>query len=78
MKGELVIVKDAVGRPLLRRVWDATAEVVFVASQRCFDDLLAGKVAATPIGFPRGDVYSAPDGKVPKKLDWRCLRPWKG
>ena len=44
------------GKIFDRIVWDEDSEVVYLCSQRCFDQLSAGDESIRPVGFPRADV----------------------
>ena len=58
MRGEKVFVRDAWGKPLIRRVWDATRTVVFICNEERFRQLLKDyEGVMPPIGFPVENVY---------------------
>lgn len=57
MRGDLVVVKEFGGRPLIRRVWDSNDEVVYVCSEERYNFLLSGEDDRYPIGFPREYVF---------------------
>lgn len=86
MKGEFVIVQEFGGRPLIRRVWDATSEAVFVCSEERFNALSSGENTQYPIGFPRENVYEYDASKAVMlgslwQVDpgiWQSMTPWKG
>lgn len=81
MRGETVIVRAYGNEPLLRKVWDADNEVVFICSDENFDALTAGRPALNPVGFHRQNVFHY-DPKVfaalvKKPMDlsmWKRLR----
>src|SRR5438876_3401727 len=57
MKGEAVVVRAFQGEPLICRVWEATAEKVYVCSEDNFAQLSAGDEGRSPVGVPREDVF---------------------
>lgn len=86
MRGDVVIVQEYGGRPLIRRVWDATDKAVFVCSEERYNALLSGEDEQHPIGFPREYVYEYDDSKAVTlgslwKVDpsvWQSLAHWEG
>jgi ribosomal protein S19E (S16A) len=44
------------GKIIDRLVWEELQDVVYLCTQRCFDQLSAGDESIRPIGFPRGDI----------------------
>jgi hypothetical protein len=73
-RGERVVVRAWGGVYLLRRVWAAYPWAVEVTGDDEFEARERGEVAATPIPFPREDVFLADpelvraltNGDVPK------------
>ena len=57
MQGDTVVIREFGGRPLIRRVWAANDDVVFVCSEERYKHLLAGEDDRYPVGFPREYVY---------------------
>lgn len=59
MRGELVICKDALGRPLVRRVWEVVNKYcVTICNPNRYDLLVkAYDTQLPPLGWPREDVY---------------------
>jgi hypothetical protein len=58
MKGETIIVRAFRGRPLLRRVWEATPEVAYICTEERFQSLWRGEPDYPPSPFPRRDVFN--------------------
>lgn len=78
MKNELVLVRDAEGKPLVRHVFDANERVVFVASDRALELIQAGDPNIYAVGFSRDCVFQY-TGKPPEEpVQWGKLKPWKG
>jgi hypothetical protein len=57
IRGDIVIVQEQGGSPLVRRVWDANDQAVFVCSEERYNDLLNEKDNRYPMGFPREYVF---------------------
>ena len=57
LKGRVVLVKAMGGIPRVRRLWDLGKRVAYVCSEEQYRRLHSGLLAASPIGFPKGDVY---------------------
>jgi hypothetical protein len=79
MRGEFVLVRAFGGKPLKRRVWDVGVGVVYITSDEQFQNLISGKRAVTPIGFPAEDVFTDLKSHFPddSKIDWSKLIPWR-
>jgi len=75
MKRELVVVRDAEGKPVLLRVCEVRAGVVFVASDSALERIDAGDPNIHPVGFRRECVFNY-DGPLPPKIDWQKMKPW--
>lgn len=77
MDRKLLIIRDFMGRYLVRKVWDATKEKVYVTSESGPSEGLQ------PIGFPREDAFEF-DEQAAKAIeagmswDWERLQPWRG
>lgn len=84
MAGEKVIVRDAAGRVLLRRVWKANERKVYITTEEIYADLTSGRPAPYPVGFPREDVFAfsastqaaVEEGSRPTPAFWKSLRQW--
>ena len=57
MKGDKVIVRAFRNKPLVRRVWEVTSDVIFICSEENYNALSSGNEGLLPVGFPREDVY---------------------
>lgn len=58
MRGEFVIVRDAWGKPNVRRVWEADVTHVYICTDERFQRLSKDYGSDfPPTGFPRGDVF---------------------
>jgi len=55
-RGDPVLAKTARGDWVARRVWNDAADVVYVCSERLFQDLSRGCSILWPIGFPKADI----------------------
>lgn len=82
MRGKLVIVRNFRGDALVRRVWDADANAVYITDDQQFTRLVAGHEALLPVGFPREDVFECDPGVAEPmskgSIDWTRLEPYKG
>lgn len=79
MRGEIVLVRAFGGKPLKRRVWDVGVGVVYITNDEQFQNLLAGRRAVKPIGFPREDVFKDIQNQFLDHgtIDWSKLVPWQ-
>jgi len=57
-KGTMVSVRLFDGSVVKRVVWDKIEKAVFLCSERCYQWLLEGSDAPTPIGFPLSDIVN--------------------
>ncbi|MCH7922482.1 MAG: hypothetical protein IH975_05550 [Nitrospinae bacterium] len=58
MQGKRVIVRDFIGRPLERIIWEVAKGAVFITNDEQFKKLIKGaEDALLPIGFPPEDVF---------------------
>ncbi len=75
IEGALVVVKTANGVPVLLRVWEIGERVIYCCSNRQYEALIQGNNAAPPIGFPKRDVFLAPEQSIikNKNVDWDHL-----
>ena len=72
--GETVLLRDAAGRLLIRKVWMEDAEKVYISAEP----------GLFPVGFPREDAFapdpsalgSIADGSRPEPAFWEALTPW--
>lgn len=55
-RGKAVKARAYGGREIERLVWEETADVVYLCTKRCFDQLSAGDGSIRPVGFPREDI----------------------
>lgn len=84
MRGEMVVVRAFGNEPLVRRVWKATPEAVFICDEENYQRLIAGKEGYWPVGFPKKDVFCYDATLVDKLIDnyesdlslWDDLTPW--
>jgi len=76
MNGQLVVVKDVAGLPLLRKVCYAAGNVVFVTSERAFELIKNGESGLSPIGFRPENVFVYDGRPLTEKMDWKSLRTW--
>lgn len=67
MRGDIVIVRAHKNEPLARRVWEVTAQAVFICSEENFQVLSAEEPGLWPVGFKREDVFCY-DGDILNKL----------
>lgn len=81
MKGQMVIIRSFGDKPLIRRVWDTSENLVYITNDKQFQLLIEGKKAIEPIGFPREDIFQY-DPEIAKSLnkgcDWNKLKSWNG
>ena len=84
MQGEKVIVRAFGGEPLIRLIWEAGPEVVYICTEEGYKKLLAREVWI-PVGFPREDVFSYDPTLVNELLErrphetsvWERLTIWR-
>ncbi|MDE3113826.1 MAG: hypothetical protein KGK34_12870 [Chloroflexota bacterium] len=70
MRGDTVIVRADEGVPLVRRVWGADEQAVYVTDDATLAKLSAGADGPFPIGFPREDVFRY-DAEVAERIGRR-------
>jgi len=77
MRGDMVTVRDCEGKPLVRRVWEETAEAVYIRSEEEYQKALSGESALDPVGFPWSEAFEYSAEWVEKAVegDWSGLRP---
>lgn len=85
MRGEIVVVRAYRGKALVRRVWGADNQLVFLVEDSHFKSLIEGQESAVGlIGFPKEDVFKY-DLKMAKEINdpssrehfsWDKLEPW--
>jgi hypothetical protein len=74
MKGDTVIVRSFGDKPLVRRVWEVTSEIVFICSEENYNVLSSGKEGLLPVGFPREYVYRYnPKINISSRISWDNL-----
>jgi hypothetical protein len=74
MKGDIVIVRSFGDKPLVRRVWEVTSEIVFICSEENYNVLSSGKEGLLPVGFPREYVYRYnPKMNTSNQISWDKL-----
>lgn len=56
LRGDAVEVDLVGGEQAERLVWDVVEDLVYVCTEKTYERLLRGDLAALPIGFPRKDV----------------------
>jgi hypothetical protein len=78
MRGSLVIARDYRGRPLVRRVWECGAKVVYISEESQFQQLSTGGDGLRPVGFPVEDVFiydPLMENAIRQEVvDWSTLR----
>jgi hypothetical protein len=85
MQGEKVIVRAFGGEPLIRLVWEAGPEVVYICTEEGYKKLMA-REKWIPLGFPQEDVFSYDPVLVDVLLEqwardpslWERLTIWRG
>ncbi len=77
MRGDTVIVRAYGGTALVRRVWDAEGDTVYICSDKNFDWLSRNDGSGTCIGFPTEDVFIFTDS-VPliEPVPWHKLEQY--
>ena len=55
--GELVIVRDYAGKPVVCRVCEIADSKVYVASEEEYTNIIKGIESFGPVGFPPEDVF---------------------
>lgn len=56
-KGKAAQALDYRGRTIKRIIWEVTDELVYLCTQRCYEQLCSGDMSIRPVGFPRNDVH---------------------
>jgi hypothetical protein len=56
VRGDSVEVDLAGGKQAERLVWEVVGNTVYVCTEKTYERLLRGDMAALPIGFPMNDV----------------------
>lgn len=85
MKGNTVVVRAFAGEPLVRRVWEATPEVVAVCREETYRALVKGEAGARVSYFDRADVFVFDAGLIEtlgqnwyqEPSGWDRLTPWR-
>lgn len=76
MRGDQVIVRDWLNRPLVRKVWSIGKGRIFVTNDLVYKELAEGRTELMPIGFPVEDVfrYDADAARdIESGVDWSKL-----
>lgn len=78
MRGEIVLVRAFGGKPLKRRVWSVRPGVVYITNEEQFLNMIEGRRAIKPIGFPQEDVFENVDSHSleDELIDWSRLALW--
>jgi hypothetical protein len=77
MRGDVVMVRTFGGKPLKRRVWEVAEGVAYLANDKQYERLAAGKPAFGPIGFPLEDVFGSTAQDLSESLNWSDAIPWQ-
>lgn len=64
MRGDIVVVQELGGNPLIRRVWDSNEDAVFVCSDERFHYLENGEDDRQPNGFPKEFVFEYDESTI--------------
>lgn len=78
MRGSNVIVRDFMGKPLVRRLWAIEGNIAYIVRDAEYQRLSAGEEAISPIGFPIEDVFefdadAAEMAAGGNSFDWKVL-----
>jgi hypothetical protein len=80
MKGQLVVVKDVNGVPLVRRLWDCSASGAYILSEEEWEKKMSGQQSLDPVGFPMNDVFrydeNAKAALLSPEFSWDVLTPF--
>ena len=76
MNGQLVVVKDFMNKPLVRKAVYTTEDSVFISSERSFEAVQDGSASLHPIGFRRENVFAYDGRPLGDSIDWKKMRPW--
>lgn len=81
MRGQLIVVKEFNGVPLVVRLWDFNDSGVFIHSEEEFNRRMNGEKPLDTVGFPFEDVFKYDnDAKQELKRDrvnWKKLHPFQ-
>jgi hypothetical protein len=81
MRGQLIVIRDVNGFPLLVRLWETVRAGVFIHSEEEWEKRKNGQKALEPVGFPYEDVFeydNATDLQLRSgAMDWGQLRPFR-
>lgn len=80
MKGDFVVLR-AFGGPAVGRLVEMVEDIVFVASESEFSNLVNGLPAIDPVGFPVRDVFQyTPELQkeiARGEVNWTRFKPYK-
>ena len=77
MRGDTVIVKSFGDKPLIRKVWDVSKDVVFICNDENFETLIEGNKGLLPVGFHKDDVFRYnPNIDINDPALWKQLRTY--
>jgi len=84
MRGQYVLLRAFRNKPIVRRIWDADDDTVYICNEENFARLSAGLAGHWPVAFPRSDAFAhdalpaelVKRGQpVPNEV-WEDLPPW--
>lgn len=75
--GELVIVRDYAGKPVVCRLCEVTDSKIYVASESEYSNIIKGIESFGPVGFPPEDVFRYdPAFAGAGGVEWSKLQPY--
>lgn len=69
MKGQLILLRDFDGGPLVRRLWSSDADRVYVCMSDDYDRLVNQQPAPSPTGFPKENAFQFEEALVASLQD---------
>jgi hypothetical protein len=76
MRGQVVVCRDFMGVPLVRKVWEEGKSLVFIHTDDQFEAHAKGLPFLEPVGFPLKDVFFHAPAIVDSRDRWSLLRPY--
>jgi hypothetical protein len=79
-RGEVVILREFNGNPIVGRVWACVPGAVLINDDQNFSLRERGELALGPVGFPVEDVFRYEEQAITKlqtgEVDWSAMESW--
>jgi hypothetical protein len=76
MLGQIVVCKDFMGKPLVRKVWEDSEALIFIHTEDQFQAHELGLPHLETVGFPVSDVFIHEDRDLTAERLWDELKPY--